>query len=39
MANKPKQFMDCILPAPIVETLNVQCWGAEKVGARDQGKP
>ena len=37
MANKPKQFMDCILPAPIVETLNVQCWGAEKVGARDQG--
>ena len=32
----PKQFMDCILPVPIGENLNAQCWGAEKVRTRDQ---
>ena len=43
-SNKPKdiqkasvsQFMDCILPMPIVDELTTNCWGSG-VGARDQG--
>ena len=31
------QFMDCFLPMPIVEGLTEDCWGADLVGARDQG--
>lgn len=31
------QFMDGFLPMPIVEELSKECWGAEMVGARDQG--
>lgn len=34
---KITQFMDCFLPMPIVEKLSSDCWGAETVGARDQG--
>lgn len=32
------QFMDCFLPMPIVDPngLTTECWGAERVGARDQ---
>ena len=30
------QFMDCILPMPIVDKLTIDCWGSS-VGARDQG--
>ena len=30
------QFMDCILPMPIVDMLTTDCWGSV-VGARDQG--
>lgn len=30
------QFMDCILPMPIVDKLTIDCWGSG-VGARDQG--
>lgn len=32
----PTQFMDCILPMPIVGKLSKDCWGAKEVGARDQ---
>lgn len=30
------QFMDCLLPMPIVDKLTEDCWGSV-VGARDQG--
>ena len=34
---KATQFMDCFEPMPIIEALSESCWGAELVGARDQG--
>ncbi len=30
------QFMDCFEPMPIINKLSDDCWGAEKVGSRDQ---
>lgn len=37
MSETKKQFMDFIMPMPIVEKLNSECWGVPEVGARDQG--
>lgn len=32
----PKEFMECILPMPVIGELSDDCWGAKDVGARDQ---
>ncbi|MDD3402216.1 MAG: Ig-like domain-containing protein [Hespellia sp.] len=32
-----KQFMDCFEPMPIINELSEDCWGADVIGARDQG--
>lgn len=33
---KIKQFMDCFLPMPVINKLEENCWGAERVLPRDQ---
>lgn len=36
-ASEITRYMDCFMPMPVIEGLSSDCWGADKVGPRDQG--